>query len=212
MTFAVLAAALLFTLPRPAFASPGVFVGGSGGFTFQDSVPSQNFTGRAGVELSSRVDVFGEIGRTISLVPQAEYYAIANNAFAAARLYSPLAASIDGRVGALHGLGGARFRIDAGRLRPFAEAGVGVVRLSNNGLRATAFEGTNVTAAALANTFAADLPMTKPMFVVGAGISLPAGERAAVDLGYRYSRIAIDGPVQDTVNQGNAYGAFRVTF
>ena len=49
MTVTVLAMAVVFTLPRPAFANPRAFVAGSGGFTFQESVPSQNFAARAGV-------------------------------------------------------------------------------------------------------------------------------------------------------------------
>ena len=212
MTVAVLAMAV-FTLPRPALANPRAFVSGSGGFTFQESVPSQNFAARAGIALSDRVDVFGEVGRALSVVPQAEYYALARNAAVAAQPFSPLATRINGRVPAVHGLGGARFKPDGfGGVRPFAEVGVGFVRLSNSGLSAVAYDGTNVTAAALANTFVTTLPSTKPVAIVGAGIALPAGSRAAVDIGYRYSRIAIDGPVQDVVNQANVYGAVRVTF
>ncbi len=199
----------LFTillLPVAARAQDRGFAAGMGGVTF-NTVSGADVAGRAGVNVTPHVAVFGEFGRMSTALPVADQQTIEDSAATLSTQTSP--ATIQGGVPALYGLGGVRLSgIQRRSLTPYAEAGYGFARLTND--LTVLVNDSDVSSQVLNTTpLTSDLPQTDPLLSIGGGVIFAATPRIGFDLGYRYSRIFA--PSQG-INTGKAYGAIRVGF
>jgi opacity protein-like surface antigen len=91
-------------------------------------------------------------------------------------------------------------------LAPFLDSGFGWAKVTT---RLTAIQGdADVTPDFVT---AADLfqSQTKPMFMAGGGVSIAAGKRAAVDIGYHWARIFTD---TQAINTNRVVAGLRVGF
>ena len=197
-------------LPSSVRADPRLFASGVLGQTFQ-TVPSSNVAGDLGVGLSKHVAVFGEVGHTLDLLPAGDRTAITDNAAEVGDAHG-VGLTVDGHVAATEGLGGVRLNANKiGRVTPFAEAGVGLARLTNHE-HVVSFDGNDYGSATFANTLAANLPQTDRLILVGGGVNISGPSRLGADIGYRYSRVNVTDASTSALNSGNVYGSVRVRF
>jgi opacity protein-like surface antigen len=176
--------------PAPAPApAPKLYLDGLGGLTFSHEAGGV-FGGGVAVVLSKHVQVLGEVGRLTNVLPKstaATLDTIAEAKVANGDTMFVFSAKMPG----YYGLGGVRITAAKARngLTPFAEGGLGVAHLRSDITANSA--GVDMT-----DDFRAAVGLvptqTKAMFTVGGGLSVTAGKRSAVDVGYRYGRILAD--------------------
>jgi opacity protein-like surface antigen len=160
-----------------------------------------------GARIAPHVMVFGNVGRFANL--QADLQPTLD-ATTTALSDEGLGVTAGGKLPAWYGVGGARAEIGAGKHAvPYALAGIGAARLNptpqfafSNGIMpdgSTPTVGTDVTATLVsAGTLTTPAPSTALMVMLGGGVQIPLVPHFAVDVGYRYSRIAAD----TTLNAG----------
>jgi hypothetical protein len=197
--------------PRPAFAQVRPFVGGMGAFAFQTASTAE-FNVRGGVSLNDHIDVFGEVGHLVTLLPKDELDLIRANEARTTVQMAHQGSALSGRAGTTQGLVGVRWSAPVGwGVRPFAEAGGGMARISQNFSVATS-DGIDITPQSLSGTYALALPKTVGMFMAGAGATLFNGELTDVDLGYRWSQYALETASSSSVAVGHLYLAVHHRF
>ena len=190
--------------PAPITPLPRLFIDGVGGVTF-DHAPGGIFGGGVTYTASKHVQILGEAGRLTNVLPKAT--AANLNAVAASFVAGGTTPfNFSAKRPGFYGLGEVRISTTMSRsgLAPFVEGGVGLAHVTSKVSAQSA--GVDETGAFLA----AIVPLptqTKPMFTAGAGLSIRAGKRSVVDLGYRYGRILTSAP---TIPTNRIYAAIRV--
>jgi opacity protein-like surface antigen len=188
-------------------ADPRGFVRAMSGLTFVTET-SGMVSGGAAVNLTRRVAIVGEVGRLTNVLPKS----LQDDLDDAAPLLEPQFGRplrIDGGARAVYGLAGVRLTGRAsGRATPFVEAMAGAAR-GTSVIHATT-PGSDVSSS-VERALGMPRSETHPMFTVGGGVSIAAGRRAAVEIGYRYARIQL-GADDPKINTSALNGAIRVGF
>jgi hypothetical protein len=197
----------LLIMPSSARAQEiGGFASGLGAVTF-GTVTGSTFAGRAGAILSPNVMVYGEFGRMTDVLPKSDQTTINSNA---ATVIAPdgTVAAVGGHLPANYGLGGVRVSGNLmGRVTPYGEGSFGFAHMMND-LTAT-LGTTDVSSQVLTTPLTMMTSETDPLMMLGGGVSIAAGKRSAVDVGYTWSRIFAS---SQGINTGHIYGALRVGF
>jgi hypothetical protein len=183
-------AALLF--PVAAAAQDQAQIQVFGGAVVRDLGAAPLFGGAVGVPLGDNVVVNVEGGRlTDVLSPTLD----------ALLDFTP----VDVQLSALYGQAGVRIIASPGRAaRPYAEASAGFARMS------TDFDGTSPEAEAIVDAALRFLDRTEPILNVGGGVVVQGGA-VFIDLGYRYTKIVSDNPVQSLLTGGDlGFNQFRI--
>lgn len=179
-------------LAGPVFAQgeAPVQVRGFGGLTFM-SETAGIFGGGITVPVTAHVGVFGEIGRVTNALPRSLQEGLDAVARSMGTFFGgPL--TIDGRAPSVYGAGGLRISRAAGpRLLLFIEGGGGV---AHGVSRITAHAGATDVSRDVTAILRLKASETRPMLLVGAGVTVPIAGELALDLGYRYLRIFTEDP------------------
>lgn len=200
--------AMALAVPAQARAQEGAagFVGALGGLTF-GTVASAAVAGQGGVRVAPGLFVIGEVGYMRNVLPKE----IRDNVDDMAELLSLVYGSpVDIRISApaTYGFGGLRLSPATGRVEPFLEGGVGVGRVSLRLDEAKA-GGVDFRDPIAAQIDDEDMNTTKLLLAFGGGVTLRPSSALAVDLGYRYTRIATEDPA---INTSMIYGALKFGF
>lgn len=186
----VVALFALVAAVRPVAAQDRGTVAGQVGVTFQSETAAV-FGGEFGVAVAPMLHIYGTVGRMQDALPND---------------IQDVIDLIDDRVNlslpAVYAMGGARAIMPSGPARPYVVFGAGLAYV---GLRAE-FNGIDITDD-VEDELGEDLTTSEFAFELGGGLMIPAGSRAFVDAGYRYTRInGVD------INVSRVYGGFGVRF
>lgn len=193
----VMAGALICLAPAAAAAQGSL--DGFGGLsinrigTFDGSSVPVDFGGRLAVDLGSRVQAIGEVGRMGNMLPGPADLLLS---------FTP----VDVRVRAWYGEGG--FRLlgsPRSAVSPYLEGTAGVARLD---LSLSGVSPAVNTATRLAFSL---LDRTEPLVSAGGGVLVRSGP-IEVDLGYRYKQILANDVVATFVGAGQGLRAHQVRF
>jgi opacity protein-like surface antigen len=195
--------------PLPAMAQVRGVVGGLGGVTF-GSEKGGNVATDAGVDLGKYVRISGEFGRLTSILPTAISDDVALQANNYAATFGNTATT-SGKLAATTFTGLLRVQGDrSNRVNPFAEAGVGMARLSgsmvavmNDPINGNADISSQITEPLLTGT-----TTTQGLFTAGGGLTFALSRQVGLDVGYRYGRIMGTNPI----NTGRVYTGVQVHF
>ena len=202
-----LVAMFVATVAAPSFAQekrvqdPNGYVSGFGGAAWADGNSTGSVLFEGGVRVAPHVTAFGNIGRFVNLKGDLQPTL---DAATTSLSEEGLAVTSGGTVPAWYGLGGLRAEFPASaHALPYVLGGLGAARLNPtarftfasgtmpDGL--TPDVGTDVTSSLIAlGSFTAPPASNALMFMLGGGVEIPTTPHWAVDLGYRYSRIAAD--------------------
>jgi opacity protein-like surface antigen len=188
-------------LPAPL---PRLSIGGVGGVTFQHA-PGGLFGGDVGYTASKHTQILVEAGGLTNVLPKAT--AANLNAIAASFVANGTTPfTYRAKRPGVYGLGAVRLTSKMSRsgLQPFAEGGFGLAHVTSKiSAQSAGVDQTSAFVAAIT-----PLPTeTSAMLTAGVGLSIRAGKRAVVDLGYRYGRILTDAP---GITTNRIYMAIRV--
>lgn len=184
MHVAAAAAAIALVLPVSAHAQSAQFQG-FGGVTFGDVTQSSTIGGGIAVPLSDNLQIVGEGGRIMNLMPSTAGTLID---------LTP----VDLRVSAWYGEAGIRvIGSPQHAVRPYGEATAGVARLTTGFNGAGRLDG-------IANTALGLYSQTEPLLGAGAGIVMQGGP-VFVDLGYRYKKISGGDSFQRLLTGGDVH-------
>jgi len=202
-----LVAMFVATVAAPSFAQdkraedPNGYVSGFGGAAWADGNSTGSVLFEGGVRVAPHVTAFGNVGRFANLEGDLQpTLDAATTAFS----QQGLAVTGGGTLPAWYALGGLRAEFPASaHALPYVLGGLGAARLNPtaqftfasgtmpDGL--TPDVGTDVTSSLIAlGSFTAPPASNALMFMLGGGVEIPTTPHWAVDLGYRYSRIAAD--------------------
>jgi hypothetical protein len=183
------ALAIALAVPRLALAQghrhegPSGLIQGFGAIRISDITMQPSFGGNLGINLTPHVQAVGEFGRMNNVLP-----AIVADALSLA--------PGDLRVTAMYGEGGVRILSSPySAASPYVEATGGMARLRPN-LASSIGDYTGFTNLALRF-----LDRTEPIASVGGGIIAHAGP-AAIDLGYRFTKVFTNDPIQQALSLG----------
>jgi len=214
----MISVAILLAGGGPAWAqSERAYVSGSGGFAAGPDGTSGDLLVEGGVRIAPSLFVFGDFGQFHNLQPSSVQPAVDQTV--------TNLASFDGvnvvgsaQVPAWYSLGGVRYELPARRhFSPFVFGGVGFARTSPTAqflfssgasLSATPSNaGDDVTNQVISSGFfTTPAATTSLMYALGGGVEVPVAGRLAADIGYRYSRIASDTPINaNSVTFGIGY-------
>ena len=213
----VIAATLTLVSAAPLFAqSERGYVTGAGGFAASPETTSGDLLLEGGVRIAPHLLVFGDIGQFHNLQPSDVQPAVDTTT---GLLSTSLGLNVTGtgRVPAVYSVGGLRYEIPMqGRFAPYVLGGVGFARLSptakflfNSGTGtlpdgSTPTAGADVTAQLVtAGDFTPPAASNAFMFTLGGGVEIPVVPHWAVDVGYRFSRVSADTPLN---TQGATFG------
>jgi hypothetical protein len=210
----LVAATTMFVLTAaPSFAqSDRAYFSASGGFAVGRDGSSGDVLGEAGVRIAPRLYVFGDVGQLRNLEPSSLQPAVdSTTAFAAA---TGLAVIGTARVPAWYSLGGLRYQLPVRKsLSPYVFGGAGLARLTpqaqftySSGIlpNATPSVGDDVTAQLTSlGDYTAPPATNNFMFSLGGGVEMPVAARLVANVGYRYSRVAAETPLNA---QGLTFG------
>jgi opacity protein-like surface antigen len=211
--FIAAALSLLAAAPSLAQTERG-YITGVGGFAASTDATSGNVAFDAGVRIAPHLLVFGNVGQFHNLQPSDVEPAV-DSTMATLTASQGLNVIGTGRVPAWYTLGGVRFEVPThARLSPYVSAGLGFARLSptaqftySSGILpdgSTPVVGTDVTSELVtAGYFTAPPATTAFMYTLGTGVEIPLAQHWAVDVGYRFSRVAADTPLNA---QGATFG------
>lgn len=188
---AILIAALLVSSTASA-QEPRASVQGFGGVGLGSfTTVNTNFGGVISGDLTSNIQVIGEVGRLSNILPS-----MTQTLFD----LSPVGLS----ASAFYAQGGIRLTTGSGSLRPYAEASGGIARLTPH---VTGLDG---LPGAFTNAGLAFLNNTAPIGTLGAGFTLHAGNFVA-DAGYRYHQVFSDSWME-ALALGDRLGTNEVRF
>ena len=185
-----LAALLVFVVSAPCAAQDRGFAAGLLGVTFQSETAAV-FSGEFGGNITPAVAIYGTVGRMQDAMPNDIQDVL-----------DLLGTGVEASVPALFVMGGVRAGAPAGPIRPYGVFGAGLAHLSAN----IEFLGQDVTAL-VEDEIGESLTSNEFAFEIGAGVTIPAGSKAFVDAGYRYTRIT-----GADINVSRVYGGFGVRF
>jgi opacity protein-like surface antigen len=180
---------------------PNGYVSGFGGAAWADGNSTGSVLFEGGVRVAPHVTAFGNIGRFANLKGDLDpTLAAATTSLS----QQGLGVTSGGALPAWYGLGGLRAEFPASaHALPYVLGGLGAARLNPTAQFAfasgtmpdglTPDVGTDVTSSLIAlGSYTAPPASNALMFMLGGGVALPTTPHWAVDLGYRYSRIAAD--------------------
>jgi opacity protein-like surface antigen len=202
-----LVAMFVATVAAPSFAQekrvqdPNGYVSGFGGAAWADGNSTGSVLFEGGVRVAPHITAFGNVGRFTNLKGDLQPTL---DAATTSLSQEGLAVTSGGTLPAWYGLGGLRAEFPASaHALPYILGGLGAARLNPtaqftfasgtmpDGL--TPDVGTDVTSSLIAlGSFTAPPASNALMFMLGGGVEIPTTPHWAVDLGYRYSRIAAD--------------------
>ena len=193
----------------PAFAGPAdtprAYLSALGGVTF-GSEAGGVFAGGINVVANSHLQIIGEFGRMSNVLPATA----SNQLNTVAEGFTgdgTTPFSFTASMPSTYGMGEVRvLGKQRSGLAPFVDSGFGWAKVTTH---LTATQGdADVTPDFVT---AADLfqSQTKPMFMAGGGVSIAAGKRAAVDIGYHWARIFTD---TQAINTNQVVAGLRVGF
>jgi opacity protein-like surface antigen len=214
----VMAASLTLLSAAPLLAqSERGYLTGAGGFATTSETTSGDFVIEGGWRIAPNLMVFGNIGQFHNLQPS-DVQAAVDTTTGLLSTSQGLDVTGTGRVPATYSVGGLRYQIPmrARFFSPYLLGGLGVARLSptaeftfTSGTATlpdgtTATPGANVTNALVtAGDFTAPAASTSFMYTLGGGVQIPIAGRWAADVGYRFSRIESETPLNA---QGLTFG------
>jgi opacity protein-like surface antigen len=178
------------------------FVRGLGGVTFGTAETSTIFGGGGGVNVGRSLQITGELGRISDVLPE-DLRDQLDFISALVSLQFGVPVRVDATAPAFYGLGGVRYTMPAGRIRPFAEAQGGFARITFD----IDAEVAGIDASREIEDEANLDSVTEFLLGLGGGVTLPVTDRVAIDIGYRYGRIFTEDPV--VINTNAVYGAVR---
>jgi hypothetical protein len=187
----LLASALVVAAPAAAQGRGG-FAQAFGGLVVRDFGSAPTFGGAVSVPTSDNVHVILEGGRISDMLSPTLDLLLD---------FTP----VDVRLSSLYGQAGVRIIASPGRAaRPYGEAAFGFARMS------TDFDGASPEAEAIVDTALQFLDRTEPLVGVGGGVVLQGGP-LIVDVGYRYTKVLSENPVQSLLSGGDlSVNQFRV--
>jgi opacity protein-like surface antigen len=157
------------------------------------NVTSQSFGGELGVTIVPNIQVFLDAGRvnnvaTADISSSAQLIAGALSQTQANVLYTV-------KQPVTFGVAGVKYLITmASKAQPYVMVGGGVAQVKQNATFSAGGVDVTSTLPQLGVQLGSDLTgsFSKPMFVVGAGVTWPVWHQFAVDFQYRYGRILAD--------------------
>ena len=205
-----LLSALVLLVGAPVLAAgpsdtPRAYLSALGGVTFGNEAGGL-VAGGVNVVATPHLQIIGEFGRMSNVLPKTtsdQLNSVAESFTGDGS--SPF--SFTAKMPSTYGMGEVRvLGKQRSGLAPFVDSGFGWAKVTTH---LTADQGgTDVTGEFVT---AADLfqSQTKPMFMAGGGVSIAAGKRAAVDIGYHYARIFTD---TTAINTNQVVAGLRVGF
>jgi opacity protein-like surface antigen len=214
-----LVAIFVATVAAPSFAQekrvqdPNGYVSGFGGAAWADGNSTGSVLFEGGVRVARHVTAFGNVGRFANLQGDLQpTIDAATNALSE----QGLNVTSGGTLPAWYGVGGLRAEFPASaHALPYLLGGLGAARF-NPAAQFTYASGTmpdgsipaggtDVTSTLVAlGSYAAPPASNALMFMLGGGVAIPTMSHWAVDLGYRYSRIAADSTLTAAALNTNA--------
>lgn len=182
------ALAIALAVPRLALAQehkqgPSGLIQGFGSIRISDITMQPSFGGNLGLNISPHIQAVGEFGRMNNVLP-----AIVASALSLV--------PGDLRVTAMYGQGGVRVLSKPySAASPYVEAAAGLARLRPN------LASSIGDYSAFTNLALGFLDRTEPIASVGGGIVAHAGP-VAVDLGYRFTKVFTNDPIQEALSLG----------
>jgi len=214
-----IALALATIMAAPAIAQehhgidPSGYVTVFGGPAWSDGNSTGSVLFEGGRRIAPHTMLFGNVGRFANLQGDLQPTL---DATTAASSTQGVTVAATGSLPAWYGLGGVRAEIPASdHFVPYVLGGIGAARLTptaqftfTGGIMpdgSTPAVGTDVTSTLTsAGIYTAPATSTAFMFMLGGGAQVPLASRWAVDLGYRYSRIAADSTLSASPLNTNA--------
>jgi opacity protein-like surface antigen len=210
--------AMLALAAVPSLAqSSNVYANVAGGFAVSPDGTSGDILGEVGVHLTPRLSVFGDIGQFHNLQPSTVQPAV--DSTAATLAAGGLSVTGVARVPAWYSMGGVRWTFPENvKLTPYVFGGAGFARLTpsakftyNSGTLVGAvtapLSGDDVTSQLVSlGDFTPPAASTAFMFSVGGGVETPIAPHLVADVGYRFSRVSADTPLNaQSVTFGMGY-------
>jgi opacity protein-like surface antigen len=164
------------------------YVQGVGGLTFQSEI-SGLFGGEFGANVTRDVQIYGQVGRMINILPKSIQDDL-DDAAQALTLLTGDRWQFDGKIPATYFGGGLKLLIPTGaRVRPFVIAGVGAATMKASIKEIDLGE---ILDDLIDEGFIdeGDVRGTEFAFELGGGLSIPVGARMQIDGGYRLMRIS----------------------
>jgi len=177
------------------------YVGGFGGAAWVAGNSTGSVLFEGGVRVAPHVMAFGDIGRFNNLQSDLQPTL---DATTAALSNEGIGVSVTGALPAWYGVGGLRAEVPANaHALPYVLGGLGAARLNPTAQLAyatgtlpdgsTPSVGTDITATLMTSgTYTAPTASTALMLMLGGGVQVPLVPHWAIDVGYRFSRIAAD--------------------
>jgi len=185
--------------------TPRAYLSALGGVTF-GNVAGGVFAGGINVVANPHLQIIGEFGRMSNVIPKTTSDQL-NTVAEGFTGDGTTPFSFTASMPSTYGMGEVRvLGKQRSALTPFVDSGFGWAKVTTH---LTATQGdTDVTPDFIT---AADLfeSQTKPMFMAGGGVSIAAGRRAAVDVGYHWARIFTD---TQAINTNQLVAGLRVGF
>jgi opacity protein-like surface antigen len=213
----MMAAALTLWSAAPLLAqAERGYVTASGGFTSTTEATAGDLLLEGGIRIAPGLMVFGDIGQFHNLQPSDVQPAV-DSTTGLLSTSQGLNVTGTGRVPAVYSVGGLRYEMPMQwRLAPYVLGGLGFARLSptaqfvfNSGTGtlpdgSVPVAGADVTSQLVtAGDFTPPAASTAFMFTLGGGVEIPVVAHWAVDVGYRFSRVSADTPLN---TQGATFG------
>ncbi len=189
------------------------YVSGFGATVWTGGNTTGSVVFEGGARIAPRLMVFTNVGRYSNLQTDLQPTL---NATATSLSTQGLGITAQGTLPAWYGVGGLRAEIPANKhVFPYFLGGIGAARLNptteltftsgNLPDGSTPDVGTDVTTTLMsAGDYTAPAASTSFMFMLGGGAQIPLAPHWAVDVGYRYSRIAADSMLSATALNTNA--------
>jgi opacity protein-like surface antigen len=214
MRVVVCVATVIVLMATPSFAqTQRGYVEGAAGFASSPDTTSGDVLGEVGVRVAPHLLVFGDFGQFHNLQPSTVQPSVD---LATATLAANQGVTVvgTGRVPASYAIGGLRFEIPTNsHVTPYVLGGVGFARLAptaqftySSGTLAgvTPVAGDDVTDQIISmGDFTQPAATTAFTFSLGGGVAIPVARRWTADVGYRFSRVAADTPLNA---QGVTFG------
>lgn len=191
MTFRAVRSAILIAaisvIPASAFAQTRPwFVGGLGGVTF-GTVASGALGAQFGTQIRPNLFVIGEVGRMRNVMPRE-----INDMFESLRDEFEFPVTLEVSAPATYAFGGLRFVQPRRPVAPFVEGGAGFGRVGIQIDRAEVL-GEDFKSE-LEDELGSDRSETAFLLAIGGGVHARLRDALGIDVGYRYTLIAVDDP------------------
>lgn len=173
--------------------------------------PGASFSGAISFKATDKLQIHGEFGRLMNILPKSVLEEVEINAAAVAFSRGGKHSS-DASASASYGMVGIRQALrDVSGANTFVEIGVGMAQVKSE--ISAAIRGSAALQGDISNLvttpFTTATPETKPIVSIGGGLILGISRTMAVEMGARYQRIFTS---DRAINMGNIFGGFRVGF